>query len=352
MKTLQEQYNLIKEGKGHKNTFMKEAKRLFPNIVPNAATFNQTTKLLKQRSVISENIFPLMPSSGLNPFTTFDKFVNEDVKATETKTTKEVEEAEIKTYDYKDPKNLNNQIFDQYLNGLRVEMEKDPKLTMDEAKEVVAKNLEKDSIFYTKNAAFKVDGLGYEELKQQEEPKGKYKSSGYGDLKENKMNQSEDLKELLEEAVAGIPSIGNPFADKKKENYESKFEAFLNEEKEEKNEGKEEVEEGEAAYEYEKGKKAGEKIKEEEKEPKKEGKMKYAEVVKKAEKLGEMAKNKVMMEVYGKKKRELEETLGTINEDSNLSEFIDEGKKKELQSEITLYEKAYMTAEANYNTNA
>jgi len=351
MKTLQEQYNLIKEGKGHKNTFMKEAKRLFPNIVPNAATFNQTTKLLKQRSVISENIFPLMPSSGLNPFTTFDKFVNEDVKATETKTTKEVEEAEIKTYDYKDPKNLNNQIFDQYLNGLRVEMEKDPKLTMDEAKEVVAKNLEKDSIFYTKNAAFKVDGLGYEELKQQEEPKGKYKSSGYGDLKENKMNQSEDLKELLEEAVAGIPSIGNPFADKKKENYESKFEAFLNEEKEEKNEGKEEVEEGEAAYEYEKGKKAGEKIKEEEKEPKKEGKMKYAEVVKKAEKLGEMAKNKVMMEVYGKKKRELEETLGTINEDSNLSEFIDEGKKKELQSEITLYEKAYMNAEANYNTS-
>jgi len=79
--------------------------------------------------------------------------------------------------------------------------------------------------------------------------------------------------------------------------------------------------------------------------------MKYAEVVKKAEKLGEMAKNKVMMEVYGKKKRELEETLGTINEDSNLSEFIDEGKKKELKNEIALYEKAYMTAEADYNTN-
>ena len=199
MKTLQEQYNLLKEGKGHKGIFMKEAKRLFPNIVPNAATYNQTTKLLKQRSVISENIFPLMPSSGLNPFTTFDKYVNEEVKATEKKTTKEINQAETAGYDYKDPKNLNNQIFDQYLNGLRVEMEKDPKLTMDEAKEVVAKNLEKDPIFYTKNAAFKVDGLGYEELKQQGEPTGKYKSSGYGDLKENKMSKSEDLKELLEE---------------------------------------------------------------------------------------------------------------------------------------------------------
>ena len=73
MKTLQEQYNLIKEGKGHKGVFLKEAKRLFPNIVPNSATFNQTTKLLKQRSVINETIFPLMPSSGLNPFTTFDR---------------------------------------------------------------------------------------------------------------------------------------------------------------------------------------------------------------------------------------------------------------------------------------
>ena len=41
MKTLQEQYNLIKEGKGHKGVFMKEAKRLFPNVVPNSATFDQ-----------------------------------------------------------------------------------------------------------------------------------------------------------------------------------------------------------------------------------------------------------------------------------------------------------------------
>jgi len=367
MKTLQEQYNLIKEGKGHKDVFMKEAKRLFPNIVPNAATFNQTAKLLKQRSVISENIFPLMPSSGLNPFTSFDKFINEEAKADEKKTTKEVNQAETAGYDYKDPKNLNNQIFDQYLNGLRVEMEKNPELTMDKAKEIVGKNLEKDPIFYTKNAAFKVDGLGYQELENAKEPTGKYKSSGYGDLKENKMKElntfkkflnkdveekkvvsenvtSDNLKELLEEAVAGIPSIGNPFLERPKTNYENKFESFLNEE--EKVDEEKEVDEIRSAYNEEK-----KEVKKEEKAPKKEGKMKYQEVVKKAEKLGEMAKNKVMMEVYGKKKQELEETLGTINEDSNLSEFIDENKKKELQNEIALYEKAYMTAEANYNNN-
>ena len=364
MKTLQEQYNLIKEGKGHKGVFLKEAKRLFPNVVPNSATFDQTSKLLKQRSVINENVFPLMPSSGLNPFSTFDKFINEEAKADEKKTTKEVEEAETAGYDYKDPKNLNNQIFDQYLNGLRVEMEKDPKLTMDEAKEVVAKNLEKDPIFYTKNAAFKVDGLGYEELKQQEEPKGKHKSSGYGDLKENKMKElntfknflnedlekkevisenvnSDDLKELLEEAVAGVPSLGNPFFDRPKTAYENKFLTFLNEE--------EEVKEGEAAYEYEKGKEAGEKMKKEEKELKKEGRMKMSEVLKEAERMGEVAKKKVEAKIYERAIAERKAAM-SINEDESLSEFINQEAIKEVEKEIKELEKKLMEVSADKNT--
>ena len=396
MKTLQEQYNLIKEGKGHKDVFMKEAKRLFPNIVPNAATFNQTTKLLKQRSVISENIFPLMPSSGLNPFTSFDKFLNEEAKATENKTTKEVNQAETAGYDYKDPKNLNNQIFDQYLNGLRVEMEKNPKLTMDEAKEVVAKNLEKDPIFYTKNAAFKVDGLGYEELENGKEPTGKYKSSGYGDLKENDMKKSEELKELLEEAVAGVPSLGNPFADRKKTKYENKFEAFLNEgesmettadeiiqssaakirhaEKQgqptvklvqnlkkeledinydwKKNPSAVELlgdflKEGEAAYEYEKGKKAGEA--KEKKAMKKEGRMKYNEVLKEAERLGEIARMKVEAKVYEAAIAERKKAC-SINEDESLSEFINQEAIKEVEKEIKELEKKLMEVSADKNT--
>ena len=230
MKTLQEQYNLIKKGKGHKGVFLKEAKRLFPDIVPNIAGFKQASRLLKQRSIINENVFPLIPSSGLNPFTTFDKFMNEEVKATETKTTKEVNQAETAGYDYKNPKNLNNQIFDQYLNGLKFEMEENAELLADnpseallKAKDIVTKNLEKDPLYYMKNAAFGIKDLGYTELENGKEPTGKHKSSGYGDIKENKMNKSTQLKELLEEAVAGIPSIGNPFLDRKKANYEDKL---------------------------------------------------------------------------------------------------------------------------------
>jgi hypothetical protein len=363
MKTLQEQYNLIKKGKGHKGVFLKEAKRLFPNIVPNAAEFKQASKLLKQRSIISENIFPLIPSSGLNPFTTFDKFVNEEAKATETKTTKEVEEAETAGYDYKDPKNTNNQIFDQYLNGLRFEMEQNLELLADnpseallKAKDIVAKNLAKDSLYYMKNAAFGIKDLGYtESAPAHDQPTGKHKSSGYGDLKENKMNKSTQLKELLEEAVAGIPSIGNPFADRKTKTYEDKFAAFLAEEKE--------VKEGDTDYDRAKdskgyGKKGeentygagvakGEKIekakmKKEEKEPKKGGmgkKSQPKDFIKEVEKLSERAANEVAVKAYQGKMNSLQETLGRINEDENLAEFIDKAKTAEVQAEIALYEK-------------
>ena len=356
MKTLQEQYNLINEGKGHKGVFMNEAKRLFPNIVPNSSTFKQTTKLLKQRSVISENIFPLIPSSGLNPFSTFDKFVNEEVKATEKKTTKEVEDAEIRTYDYKNPDNLNNQIFDQYINGLQFEMEQDPELlasspaeSLLKAKEIVTKNLEKDPLYYMKNAAFGVKDLGYTD----EAPgltltdiTGKYKSSGYGDLKENKMSKSKQLKELLEEAVAGIPSIGNPFLQRNKKDYESKFESFLSEaeDQEEKYVG------GDERYEYEKGKKAGENKfdKEDSKKLKKEGRMTMSEVLKEAARLGEIAKNKVESKVYERAISERKKAM-SINEDDSLTEFINQEAIREVEKEVKELEKKLMEVTADIN---
>ena len=54
MKTLQEQYNLIEEGKGHKDVFLKSAKRLFPDLIPNHFGYDVTSKILKQRGIITE----------------------------------------------------------------------------------------------------------------------------------------------------------------------------------------------------------------------------------------------------------------------------------------------------------
>jgi hypothetical protein len=225
MKALQTQYNLIKEGKGHKDVFVKEAKRIFPDIIPNSAGFDQTSTLLKNKNIIAENIFPLVPSSGLNPFSTFDKFLKEEeTKAEVKKTSKEVEEDLAKTYDYSDKKNLDNQIFDQVLNGIRFEIEQDPELTLEKATEKVKKNLEKNPLFYLENAAFGVKGLGYTKeapgLGEPKELKGKYKSSGYGDLKENKNMKLVDLlKEGAQEDLKEADKIGEIAALEAKINF-------------------------------------------------------------------------------------------------------------------------------------
>jgi hypothetical protein len=225
MKALQTQYNLIKEGKGHKDVFVKEAKRIFPDIIPNSAGFDQTSTLLKNKNIIAENIFPLIPSSNLNPFSTFDKFLKEEeTKAEAKKTSKEVEEDLAKTYDYSDKKNLDNQIFDQVLNGIRFEIEQDPELTLEKATEKVKKNLSKNPLFYLENAAFGIKGLGYTKeapgLGEPKEAKGKYKSSGYGNLKENKNMKLVDLlREGAQEDLKEADKIGEVAALEAKINF-------------------------------------------------------------------------------------------------------------------------------------
>jgi hypothetical protein len=225
MKALQTQYNLIKEGKGHKDVFVKEAKHIFPDIIPNSAGFDQTSTLLKNKNIIVENIFPLVPSSGLNPFSTFDKFLKEEeIKAKVKKTSKEVEEDLTKNYDYSDKKNLDNQIFDQVLNGIRFEIEQNPELTLEKATEKVKKNLSKNSLFYLENAAFGVKDLGYTKeapgLGEPKEAKGKYKSSGYGNLKENKNMKLVDLlREGAQEDLKEADKIGEVAALEAKINF-------------------------------------------------------------------------------------------------------------------------------------
>jgi hypothetical protein len=213
-KTLQDQYLLIKEGKGHVGVFLTEAKRQFPNIVRNAATFDEAVASLKTKNIISENVISVMPAMMDRPKkesyeTAFEAFLaeakkkNEDekVKAEEKKVSKPVEEDLAHNYDNSDDKNPDNMIFDQIMTGYYAEM-KDPKnanKTMQQLKDIVFKNLAKDPIYYTKNGQFGVKDLGYvvdaPGLGEPKEPKGKYKSSGYGDLKEGVEKFMSDVKD-------------------------------------------------------------------------------------------------------------------------------------------------------------
>ena len=217
MKTLANQYKLIKEGKGHKGVFLKEAKAKFPNLLKNNSTFKEVTTILKQKNIISENYVDLKPIN--NPIerkkesyeTAFANFLAEaEAKAEEKKVSKEVEEDAAKNYDYKDEKDPNNMIFGQIQMGYYYEMkqEKNADKTIDEIKDIVFKNLAKDPIYYTKTGQFGED-IGYTDdvpsLGPTDEPKGKYKSSGYGNLKEGK----EPVNEI---AIAGGLVTGGGFS--------------------------------------------------------------------------------------------------------------------------------------------
>ena len=216
MKTLTEQYRSVKEGKGPKDVFLKEAKRQFPNLVTNKATFNEASTILKQKGIISENYVDLKPINNVierkkeGYENAFAKFLAEaEAKAEEKKVSKEVEETEEHNYDYEDKKDPNNMIFGQIQMGYYFEMkqEKNADKTIDEIKDIVFKNLAKDPIYYTKNGQFGEE-VGYTEdnvsLGVPEEPKGEYKSSGYGKLKENK----EPVNEI---AIAGGLVTGGGF---------------------------------------------------------------------------------------------------------------------------------------------
>ena len=291
MKTLQEQYNAICEGKGQKDVFLKEAKKQFPNMITNAATLEETVQILTNRSVISENLggyVDLKPVTQMEPSAkepyeiAYAKFLAEEAKVEEKKATKEVEEAETAGFDYKNEKNLDNQIGSEVQKGVYFEAKQDPDATIEELKERVLKNLQKDQLHYKKNAMFGVEGLGLEEMKS-EEVSGKHKESGYSDK----------LKSLVKESLGSVitPSV------------------FENKE--------EEVAEKPA--------------------PKKAKKMKKESIDTQLAEIGkeaEAVKLEAQLNFLHDHIAEKQNRLDSINEDENLSELVDKAKVKEMMKTI------------------
>ena len=326
MKTLQEQYNLIQEGKGSKNIFLKEAKAKFPNMITNAATFEETTKILKNRSVIAESLGGVVELQAINTIEArptenwedkFATFLAEEAKAVEKKATKEVEEAETAAYDYTDVKSLDNQIGSEVQNGIYCESKQNPDKSIEEIKEIVAKNLAKDQLFYKKYAAFGVKGLGLEEMKS-EEVSGKHKESGYSDK----------LKTLVKESLGGVVTTGHPHSMSAIQN------AVVMDVLEE----NAEVEEGYGAEEYEQGKEAGEKI-EKKKEKKKMKKETIDSKLAEIEAAGKITTLEAQIAAIDEVIATKESRLSLVNEDADMAELLDKGKVNAMRKEIKILEK-------------
>ena len=201
--TLQEQYNLIVEGKGNPSAFHKQALKQFPNLFTAQSSYDQVITVLKQKSIISEMVAQglVSNSSGPNFFEIFNTNmakINEEAKAEEKKADEHAVEAEKKTAKDKTDKNIDNQNGAEFLLGFYVESRnsKNVDKTVEDIRDIVVKNLAKDPLHYVKSGQFGVEDLGYKEdvpgLGQTKEVKGKYASSG---MEPVKLKESKQLKE-------------------------------------------------------------------------------------------------------------------------------------------------------------
>jgi tetratricopeptide (TPR) repeat protein len=212
-KTLQQQYILIKEGKGNKDHFLKSARRVFPEFITLNTDYNTAVHILKGKSILSEGVGGVITSNSNKPdwFKIFNTNLKEAIGVKNTKEygdqnefekiDKQVQDKLDHNFDNKDDKNIDNVYGQSFLMGYYTEM-KDPKnadKTVDELKAIVLKNMVKDVNYYHTETSFGVKGIGYTKDVvgggDAVAPKGKYKSSGYGDMPKAKV-----VKEGLNEA--------------------------------------------------------------------------------------------------------------------------------------------------------
>jgi hypothetical protein len=252
------------------------------------------------KELINENYIDLKPINKIEatPKTSFEnkfaEFLAEEAKVEEKKVTKEVEEVAESNFDYKDVKNLDNQIGQEVLNGIYFEAKQNPDKSLEEIREIVSKNLAKDGQHYMNNAMFGIDGLKAETMKC-EEVSGKHAASGYSDK----------VKEVVKESLmSGTTNVV-----------------------------KEEEEEKEAP----KPKKA-KKVKKESIDTK------LAEIGKEAE----AVKLEAQLDFLHDHIAEKLERVNSINEDENLKELIDKAKMKQMQKEIKELEKKKAKMEKIY----
>lgn len=251
MKTLQEQYNQIKNGEGRKDLFLKEAKSMYPNLISNITSFKDAENILKNKSIINEELGGVVTLQPLTKLTSedfnpnkqawenkFEAFLAEEkakslkpvvndkekvntkeqdekIKAEAKKVDSTVENVEKRNYDYS-PKvdNINNVNAQEMMNGVYYECKNDPSLSLAEAQEKVIKNLAKDQLHYVKEGQFGV-GIGYTEQKVEENSGKTYGGSGYSDkLKDGKSDmvpvKESKLKSLVKESLGGVVTSGNP----------------------------------------------------------------------------------------------------------------------------------------------
>ena len=234
MKTLQQEYQLIKEGKGNKDHFLKVARNLFPEYITSGNDFNTAVHILTSKSLLSEAAGGVVTTGRKDWWAIFDANLKEAVGVKNTKEYGDQNEFEkpapevakdlANQFDNNNPDNIDNVYGQSFLMGFYTEMqdEKNKDKSVYELKQIVLKNMVKNVNYYATEASFGVKGIGYTKDVvgggDPVEPKGKYKSSGYGDMPKT-------VKEGLNEAKR--PSINDHIKEVEKSSQAIALEAKL-----------------------------------------------------------------------------------------------------------------------------
>ena len=282
------------------------------------------------------------------------KFSMDNKLAGSYKVSNEVKNIESHNYDYNPSvENINNVNAEELLKGVQLEISYNEKLSLDEAKELVIKNLAKDPLHYVKEGQFGIKGLGYSEamLNTKENDGETYGGSGYSEKLKDSDNAFQVVKEQINEVFGQVVTTGNPHS------LAAMSGQVINQMmEEEKSLPMDEMEDEGTAVSYSDTTMEAEKrpdyadvdgdgdekesmekaFKDKKKKAKKESiDSKLAEIGK----AGDVTKMEAQLEFLSNYISEKSDRVNSINEDDNLKELVDKKKMKDMQREIKLLEK-------------
>ena len=303
----------------------------------------------------------LAEGGTLDPIVNTEEKVNtkeedEKIKAEAKEVDKTIENVDSHNYDYNPSvENINNVNGEELLKGVQLETKYNQELTLDEAKELVIKNLAKDPLFYVKEGQFGVKGLGYTEPKVQENTGETYGGSGFSEKLKDSSTEMQVVKESINESFGQVVTSGNPnslaaqsgnvirqmMAEKEEaplpmdemedEGTAVSYSDTTMEAKGKDHDGDGDVDSDDYMAAKDKAIKAAKA-----KKPKKESiDSKLAEIGK----AGDITKMEAQLEFLSNHIDEKIQRVSSINEDDNLKELIDKSKMKAMQKEIKLLEK-------------
>jgi hypothetical protein len=203
MKSIQNQYRDLKEGKMSQQNFMRNLRMTMPQYITNVTSFGDAVKILKNKSILTESINPENQPSEEELDAMIKKM--EDEKAGE--------EAIMSQYDEELNEGKKKEEKVEYSRqqcnptelrlGIRTELEHGD-IELDKAKEIAYKNIQKDPVYYTKLKLSGVEAHPKKVKGEKEVPvkKAKKESAQLVDLvngmQKVKMPKADDKKKLKE----------------------------------------------------------------------------------------------------------------------------------------------------------